>query len=66
MGALDDIKKNVAEAGEKVADAVKDGADRMHDKAKEVRADARVDAAVADRDTTKARNEFNEQLRNAD
>lgn len=63
MGFLEDAKETAEAAAKKVGRAVEDGVDRAKDKIDEVKAEANVKKAEAERDATKARNAAKEELR---
>jgi len=63
MGFLDDAKETAEAVGDKVKKSVKDTADRVGDKADEMKADADVKRAEAERDSVKTRNSIKEDLR---
>jgi hypothetical protein len=63
MGILDDAKDVAETAGRKVKEAWEDTTDRIGDKVDEVKADAEVKKAEADRDRVQERNELKENLR---
>lgn len=63
MGFLDDAKETAEAAAKKVSRAVEDGVDRAKDKLDEVKAEANVKKAEAERDATRAKNEAKEDLR---
>ena len=63
MGFLDNAKETAETAAKKVGRAVEDGVDRAKDKLDEVKADAEVRKAEAERDAVKARNDLKENLR---
>lgn len=63
MGFLDDAKETAETAGRKIKDAWEDTTDRIGDKVDEVKADAEVKKAEADRDSVKARNDLKEEIR---
>ena len=63
MGFLDNAKETAETAAKKVGRAVEDGVDRAKDKLDEVKADAEVRKAEAERDAVKARNDLKEDLR---
>jgi hypothetical protein len=65
MGILDDAKDVAETAGRKVKDAFEDTADRIGDKVDEVKAEAEVKKAEADRDRVQERNELKENLRDS-
>ena len=64
MGVFDDAQDAAKATGEKVGEWVDDAKDRMGDKVDEMKADADVKAAEARRDSTEAKNEYKEDLRN--
>lgn len=63
MGFLEDAKETAAAAAQKVSRSVEDTVDRAKDKIDEVKAEANVKKAEAELDTTKARNDLKEDLR---
>ena len=63
MGILDDAKETAEAAAKKVSRAVEDQVDRAKDKVEEIKAEANVKKAEAERDATKARNEAKDHLR---
>ncbi|WP_375385116.1 hypothetical protein [uncultured Microbacterium sp.] len=63
MGILDDAKEVADTAGRKIKDGFEDTKDRIGDKVDEVKADAEVKKAEADRDSVQKRNEVKEELR---
>ncbi|WP_449279107.1 hypothetical protein [Leucobacter sp. GX24907] len=63
IGFLDDAKETAEAAAKKVGRAVEDGVDRAKDRFDEVKAEADVKKAEAERDATKKRNEVKENLR---
>ncbi|CAG7604805.1 hypothetical protein ACFPZL_03660 [Leucobacter soli] len=63
MGFLDDAKETAEAAAKKVGRAVEDGVDKAKDKVDEIKADAEVKRAEAERDSVKARNEAKDKLR---
>lgn len=63
MTFFKDAKETAAAAAQKVSRSVEDTVDRAKDKLDEVKADAGVKKAEAERDATKARNEAKENLR---
>lgn len=65
MGILDDAKETAETAGRKIKDAWEDTTDRIGDKVDEVKADAEVKKAEAERDSVKTRNELKENLRDS-
>ncbi len=65
MGILDDAKETAEAAAKKVGRAVEDQVDKAKDKIDEIKADANVKKAEAERDATKARNEAKDHLRDS-
>ena len=65
MGFMDDAKETAEAVGEKIKDTWEDTTDRIGDKADEVKADADVKKAEAERDSVKTRNSIKEDLRNS-
>jgi hypothetical protein len=70
MGLLEDARDAAEATGKKVGRVAEDAKERVSDKVDEVRADAEVKRAEADvkraeteRDATKAKNEYKENLR---
>lgn len=63
MGFADDAKEVGDEVGEKIERAFDDAADRVGDKVDEMKADANVKKAEAERDSVHKRNEIKEDLR---
>lgn len=63
MGFIDDAKETAETAGRKIKDAWEDTTDRIGDKVDEVKADAEVKKAEAERDSVHKRNEIKEDLR---
>ena len=63
MGILDDAKDAAEATGKKVGEWVDDTKERVSDNVDEVQADAEVKRAEAERDATKAKNEYKEELR---
>lgn len=63
MGIMDDAKETADAVGDKLKDAWEDTAARIDDKVDEMKADAAVKKAEAERDSVKARNDIKEQLR---
>lgn len=63
MGFLEDAKHNAEAAAKKVGDTVEDGVYKAKDKIDELRAEADVKRAEAERDAVKARNEAKDELR---
>ena len=65
MGFMDDAKETAEAVGEKIQDTWEDTTDRIDDKFDEVKADADVKKAEAERDSVKTRNSIKEDLRNS-
>jgi len=63
MGAIDNIKDAAEATGKKVGEWADDQKERVSDAVDEVKADAAVRKAEADRDSVKQKNEFKENLR---
>ena len=63
MGVMDNAKDAAEATGKKVGEWVEDTKERVGDKVDEVQADAEVKRAEADRDATKAKNDYKENLR---
>ncbi|MFB7892803.1 hypothetical protein ACFC1I_11445 [Microbacterium sp. NPDC056044] len=63
MGFMEDAKETAKAVGEKIQDAWEDTTDRVGDKVDEMKADADVKKAEAERDSVKTRNEIKEDLR---
>lgn len=63
MGFMDDAKETAEAVGEKIQDTWEDATDRIGDKVDEVKADAEVKKAEAERESVKKRNEIKEELR---
>ena len=63
MGFLDDAKDAAETAGRKIKEAYEDTADRIGDKVDEIKADAEVKKAEAERDSVEKRNEVKADLR---
>lgn len=63
MGFMDDIKDTAETAGRKIKEGFHDTADKIDDKVDEVKADAEVKKAEAERDSVKTRNDVKEALR---
>ncbi len=64
MGFIDDAKDAVDATGKKIGRAVEDAKDRLDDKVDEHQADAKVEKAEAERDSTEAKNDYKASLRN--
>jgi hypothetical protein len=65
MGFTDDAKETAEAVGRKLQEAWDDTADRVGDKVDEMKADADVKKAEAERDSVKRRNDIKEQLRDS-
>lgn len=63
MGILDDAKDAMETAGRKIKETAEDIGDKIGDKVDEMKADANVKKAEAERDATHAKNDLNEKLR---
>lgn len=63
MGLIDDAKDAAQATGKKVGEWVDDTKERASDKADEVQAESAVKRAEAERDATKAKNDYKEELR---
>lgn len=63
MGFIDDAKDAAETAGRKIKDGFEDTVDRVHDKVDELKADAEVKKAEAERDSVERRNEVKEEIR---
>lgn len=63
MGFVEDAKDTAETAGRKIKDAWEDTTDRVGDKVDELKADADVKKAEAERDSVEKRNEVKETLR---
>ena len=63
MGFADDAKETLEAVGKKIGREVEDAKDRIGDKVDENRADANVKKAEAERDSTTAKNDAKEKLR---
>lgn len=63
MGVLDDAKDAAEATGKKVGEWADDTKERISDKVDEVKADADVKKAEAERDSVQAKNEYKEKLR---
>ena len=63
MGFADDAKETAEAVGDKIQDTWEDTTDRIGDKLDEVKADAEVKKAEAERDSVHKRNEIKEDLR---
>ncbi|MDR7183448.1 MULTISPECIES: hypothetical protein [Microbacterium] len=62
---MEDAKETAKAVGEKIQDAWEDTTDRVGDKVDEMKADAEVKKAEAERDSVKTRNEIKEDLRDS-
>lgn len=65
MGFMDDAKETAKAVGEKIQDAWEDTTDRVGDKVDEMKADAEVRKAEAERDSVQTRNDIKEDLRDS-
>lgn len=65
MGFMDDAKETAEAVGEKIKDAWEDTTDRVGDKVDEMKADAQVKKAEAERDSVQTRNDIKEDLRDS-
>ena len=65
MGFADDAKETAEAVGDKIQDTWEDTTDRIGDKLDEVKADANVKKAEAERDSVEKRNEIKEDLRDS-
>ncbi|GAA2010828.1 hypothetical protein [Microbacterium ulmi] len=63
MGIMDDAKEAAETTGRKIKEAWEDTTDKIGDKVDEMKADANVKKAEAERDSVEARNDFKEKLR---
>jgi hypothetical protein len=63
MGFMDDAKETAEAVGEKIKDAWEDTTDRIGDKVDQMKADADVKKAEAERDSVKTRNDIKDELR---
>lgn len=63
MGFMDDAKETAETAGRKIKDAFEDTAERIGDKVDEVKADAEVKKAEAEREAVNKRNDVKADLR---
>lgn len=63
MGLLDDAKDAAEATGKKIGEWADDTKQRVSDKVDEMKAEADVKRAEAERDATKAKNDYKEQLR---
>ena len=63
MGIMDDAKETAETAGRKIQDKWEDTTDAVGDKIDEVKADADVKKAEADRDSVQTRNDLKEKMR---
>ncbi len=66
MGLFDKVKDAADATGEKVAEEAKDMKERIADQMDAMGADAEVSRAEAERDATRAKNEYKEKLRGDD
>jgi hypothetical protein len=65
MGFMEDAKETAKAVGEKIHDAWEDTTDRLDDKVDEMKADAEVRKAEAQRDSVHTRNDIKEDLRDS-
>jgi hypothetical protein len=65
MGLLDNAKDAAEATGKKVGEWVDDTKERVSDKADEAKAESEVKHAEANRDATKAKNDYKENLRDS-
>ena len=65
MGFANDAKETAEAVGDKIQDTWEDTTDRIGDKLDEVKADAEVKKAEAERDSVHKRNEIKEDLRDS-
>ena len=65
MGFADDAKETAGAVGEKIERTWEDTTDRIGDKVDEMKADADVKKAEAERDSVQKRNEIKEDLRDS-
>ena len=65
MGFMDDAKQTAEAVGEKIGDTWDDTTDRIGDKVDEMKAEADVKRAEAERDSVKRRNDIKEDLRDS-
>jgi gas vesicle protein len=63
MGLLDDAKDAAKATGEKISRTVEDTKERISDHVDEAKAENDVKRAEAERDATKAKNDYKESLR---
>ena len=63
MGFADDAKDALDATGQKIGRAAEDAKERVSDKIDEVKADAEVKKAEAERDAVAAKNEHKENMR---
>lgn len=63
MGFMDDAKETAETAGRKVKEAWEDTTDRIGDKVDEIKADANVKKAEAEKESVERRNDAKEHLR---
>jgi hypothetical protein len=66
MGFLDDAKDAAEATGKKVGEWADDTKERVEDKVDEMKADADVKRAEAERDRVHAKNDYKETLRDDD
>jgi hypothetical protein len=63
MGLLDNAKDATEATGKKLGEWAEDTKDRVGDRVDEAKADADVKRAESERDATKAKNDYKENLR---
>lgn len=63
MGLIENAKDAAQATGKKIGEAVDDAKERIGDKADEAQAESKVRQAEAERDATKAKNDYKESLR---
>jgi len=63
MGFMDTAKDAMDAAGKKAGEVVEDAKERVSDKVDEVRADAEVRKAQANKDAVEAKNDLKERMR---
>ena len=63
MGFIDDAKDAAQTAGRKAKEAWEDTTDRVGDRIDEVKADAQVREAEAEKESVERRNDLKEQMR---
>ncbi|OJX70938.1 MAG: hypothetical protein BGO95_05060 [Micrococcales bacterium 73-13] len=63
MGMMEDAKETVQTAAKEAGRHIEDGIDRVKDKVDEIKADAAVKKAEAERESVAMRNEAKERMR---